>query len=124
MDENMIIIDGEEYFVFSVNNRGFLPMVHTENGEFYVSEDWEMSQEAMKRYWVEMAENDPKEFICLAGEETVISWGLGYGTMEDWIEQGEPETLFSTDYTELDVEETSEDVIEDIGFVPTIAYRS
>jgi hypothetical protein len=37
----------------------------------------EEAGKAAKEYWRNLAKDDPKEFTCLVGEETLVSWDLG-----------------------------------------------
>jgi len=76
-------IDGERV-VFDPNdvtNLGWsngLWLITTKDGrEFYIFESSEAAGEAAREYWEDMAHNDPKEFTCMVGEETLVQWGLG-----------------------------------------------
>jgi hypothetical protein len=57
--------------------QGDLQMIKADGGEFYLFENNEDAGEAARAYWEDMAYNDPKEFTCMVGEETLIQWGLG-----------------------------------------------
>ena len=64
-----------------VTNLGWsngLQMITTkDNEEYYIFRDREQAGEAAREYWEDLAQDDPREFACLVGEETLISWGLG-----------------------------------------------
>ncbi len=47
------------------------------NREWYVFQDQEAAGEAAKKYYQELAENDPHEFVYLVGNDTLISWAFG-----------------------------------------------
>ena len=72
-----ITIDGETLEVESVHNNGYLPMLRTEGGDYYIAEDSEEAGRAARRYWADMAENDPAEFTYIVGESTLVAWALG-----------------------------------------------
>lgn len=72
-----IRIDGELLEVDKVLNFGYLPMVVCGREEYYLAESSEAAGKKAREYWEDMAENDPKEFTYLVGEETLIQWGLG-----------------------------------------------
>ena len=130
-----IKIDGEIYRVKSVHTYGYLPMIETEDGaEFYVAESSEEAGRAARKYWEDMAENDPKEFTCLVGEDTLVQWGLGrsagpgstkVNSLEKWLDLhlNVPEEEFAGyDGAERDVQRSAK-VREELGFTPTVAYR-
>ena len=72
-----ITIDGEKLEVSKVYHTGYLPMLETDGGEFYIAESSEEAGAAAREYWKDLAENDPEEFACIVGSETLIAWGLG-----------------------------------------------
>ncbi len=78
------------------NHRGsYLPMLNCGRREWYVAKDSDEAGEQAKKYWKDMAENDPKELACIVGEETLIQWGLGrcagpgstqVKSLEEWLD--------------------------------------
>jgi hypothetical protein len=131
----LIKIDGTLYHVTEIND-GYLPMIETEEGEeFYLAESSETAGEVARGYWKEMAEDDPKEFACIVGEKTLIQWGLGQWagpgstqvqSLEEWLDlwlDTPEETWASYDGTEREVTRVGKEIIEELGFVPTVAYR-
>jgi hypothetical protein len=130
-----IKIDGELYHVSKVYNHGYLPMIETEEGEdFYLSESSEKAGEAARQYWEELAQNDPKEFACLVGEETLVKWGMrhyaGPGStqvrsLEEWLDLwlDTPEEEFASyDSIERSVERVGV-LARELDFIPCVAYR-
>lgn len=115
---------------------GYLPMVELEDGtEWYVAKDAEAAGKANREYWEEMANNDPKEFARIVGEETLIKWGLGQWagpgsaqvrSLAEWLDavEGCPEEQWASwDGNEIEVEDCDDEAEEEIGFRPTVAYR-
>ena len=73
IDNERIVFDPDKS-----NDYGDLPMIETDDGqEFYLAESSEEAGEKAREYWEDLAQDDPREFTCLVGEETLIQWGLG-----------------------------------------------
>jgi hypothetical protein len=73
-------VDGERVVFDDADTHihGQLPMIDTEQGpEFYIAESSEDAGEKAREYWEDMADEDPNEFACLVGTETLIQWNLG-----------------------------------------------
>lgn len=133
-----IIIDGETYEVNSTRVIGYGDLVEldTDDGDFIVSESDETAGAAARERWAEMAENDPEEFRCIVGDESLVRWALGQSagpgsvhvdSLSDWLDLTATvpeEEWASYDGTERDVEEVGSELLEDLGFTPTVAYRS
>lgn len=130
-----IKIDGEKHVIDEVFDGGYLPLVRCGRMEFYVAENSDAAGKAARRYWADMAENDPKEFACIVGAETLIQWGMGHyagpGTaqvrsLQEWLDvcADYPEEEFgSYDGQECEVEAAGARLREELGFRPTVAYR-
>jgi len=130
-----IKIDREIYEVDSVYDHGYLPMVEIGDMEFYVAESGDSAGEAAREYWKDMAETDPKEFTCMIGEEALIAWGLGQNyapgsigvnSLEEWLDLwlDTPEECWASyDGSEVDVDACGRILSDELGFVPTVAYR-
>ena len=74
IDGERVVFDSEQETDLSSN----LQLIITENGEeYYLVESREEAGEAAREYWEDLAQDDPKEFACLLGTETLIQWGLG-----------------------------------------------
>lgn len=112
-------------------------ILHCGQREYRVFECREDAEQAAEDYWRDLAENDPKEFTCLVGEDVLIAWGLeqeaGPGdetacSLEEWLTEvvrNNPEECFASyDGEECDIDAIAEDLVDDLGFVPTIAYRT
>ena len=91
-----IKIDGTIFVIEKVYTNGYLPLVDTESGEeFYLAESNKAAGEEARRYWEDMAQDDPKEFACLVGETTLVNWALGLADgpgstkvvgLENWLD--------------------------------------
>ena len=91
----------------------------------------------MREYWQDMAENDPSEFTCIVGADTLIKWALGRSagpgshhvcSLDEWLDlmAENPEGhLASYDGCECEVThvDDEDEVVAQIGFVPEVAYR-
>lgn len=97
MEKMLIVIDGEVVEVEEINDNGFGGyLIECDNGcEYQIFGSHEEAGEAAADYWREMAENDPGEFRCMVGDETLINWALGQyagpgneqtKTLEEWFE--------------------------------------
>lgn len=130
-DESRITIDGETHDVSQVFPEGSLPILICDGVSFYVARDSEAAGEAVKEYYRDMIESSPSEFVSLVGSENLISWGMGKwaGTarnLEDWLDQvaNEPEYHWGIhDFTEYEIDQVSQGIVDDLGFVPSVAYR-
>ena len=129
--------DGEVVEVAEVHNWGHLPTIVLDDGrEYYIARDAEHAGEKAAQYWREMAENDVEEFICIVGEKTILAWALGrwagpgstqVRSIEEWFElvASVPEEEFAGyDHEEVEIGRYSEQLEEELGFVPTVAYRN
>ncbi len=90
-----IEINGECLTVENVRDFGW-PMIELEDGtDWYIFQGSEDAGEEARKYWEDLARDDPKEFTCLIGEENLINWGLGIpsgpgstavSSLEDWLD--------------------------------------
>lgn len=88
----LLMIDGE-----------MLPCSHEYDNEvevgpahhYAIFQNSEEAGKAAREYWKDMAENSPKEFTYVVGEETLIQWGLGRpaglggaqaSSLEEWLD--------------------------------------
>lgn len=138
LDPMSIVIDGETLEVSSTRQIGYgdLWELETDDGDYIVSENSETAGQAARERWQEMAENDPAEFTCIVGEQTLIAWGLGQSagpgttkvsSLSEWLDLwlNTPEEEFASyDGSERDVEEVGTDLVDELGFTPSVAYRS
>lgn len=133
-DEYQITIDGETYDVHEMVNCGYLVRVVCESPDgptFYVARDSEHAGEAVKQYYLDMIDGDPDGFVCLVGSKNLISWGMGKWanhakTLEGWLRMIAcvPEVVWGThDGTEYEIDRVSQDIVDDLGWIPSVAYR-
>jgi len=132
-----IVIDGETLEVSGTREIGYgdLWELKTDNGSFIVSESSETAGAAARERWQEMAENDPEEFRCLVGDETLVRWALGQSagpgsvkvdSLTEWLDlnaQVPEEEWAGYDGVERDVSECGEEIVDELGFTPGVAYR-
>ena len=131
-----LTIDGTEYEVEKINNYGTLPSIEVDGMEFYLAEDSTAAGLKARERWADMVENDKKEFVCMVGEETLVSWAMGeyagpgstqVKSLDEWLDLwlDTPEEEFAG-YVgeECDVENADDELIDELGFIPTVAYRS
>jgi len=132
-----IIIDDETLEVTSTQSldRGDLWELGTDEGDFIVSSSRESAGAAARERWQEMAENDPEEFRMMVGDESLVRWALGQsagpGTSQvnslgEWLDlhlEVPEEEWAGYDGTERDVERVSSDIVAELGYAPTVAYR-
>ena len=133
--ELWIKIDGKKIEVNNILTYGDLPELETDDGDFYVAENSEQAGKLAREYWEDMARNDTSEFVAMVSEDTLISWALGkyawpgssqVKSLEDWLDLwlDTPEEYWAGyDSEERDVNEASPDLIEELGYSPTVAYR-
>lgn len=134
-DEEKIKIGNDTLVVHDVRDCGGYAHIDTDDGEYYVFATREHAEEITKEYWLDMAENAPKEFACIVGSDTLIAWALGRSSsgascLEDWLDLVGNEAechLASYDGEERDVEliecEELEDILgDDLKYC--VAYRT
>lgn len=131
-----IKIDGTIYVIEKVYQYGYLPLAETESGEeFYLVESSEAAGKAARRYWEDMAQNDPGMLVEMIGKETLVNWALGISdgpgstavsSLEEWFglwEDAPAEQWASYDSEEREVNAAGRLITEELGFEPTVAYR-
>jgi len=72
IDGNRVVFDEND-----INEYGYT-YIEADGAEYMVFADTEDAGEQAREYWADMAENDPIEFACIVGEETLIQWGMGH----------------------------------------------
>ena len=128
-------IDGTE-IEFDEISYSSLPLGRVGREEYYLAESTTSAGEAARARWESMAQDDPKEFACMVGDETLVQWGLGrhagpgsskVKNLEEWLDlwlDTPHEEFASYDGTERDVTEPDAELCEELGFTPTVAYRA
>jgi len=78
-----------------VDSLGDLIMASNGGQEWYIFDDAESAGLRAREYWEDMVQQDPKEFTCLVGEETLVAWALGQSagpgyskvhSLEEWLD--------------------------------------
>ena len=104
--------------------------------EWIIFESTEAAGKAAREHWADMAENDPKEFACMVGENTLIQWGMGrsagpgsthVNSLQEWLDLwlDTPEEHFSGyDGQSRNVTFSDKELQEALGFIPVVAYRN
>ena len=91
-----ITIEGGEYQVVKITEYSYLPMVELEDStQWYIAADSEEAGKATRRYWEDLAQNDPEEFVAIVGTKTLMAWALGQyagpgleqtDSLESWLD--------------------------------------
>lgn len=130
---NTIVIDGEIIEYASVEKGDYYGL--REVSGYYVAEDDEQAGTACSDYYREMAEHDPEEFTLMVGKDTLVKWALGQSagpgynkvrSLSEWLDlvaDYPEEHLASYDGEQRTVDFCSKDLIEELGYIPTLAYR-
>jgi hypothetical protein len=79
---DVLTIDGEEKVITDVTldyggSGGTFVEIEDSREEYVLFDDAEEAGEAAADYWRELAQDDPKEFIAIIGEERLVKWALG-----------------------------------------------
>lgn len=129
------VIGGDIIEIDEVSNHGYLPEGSSGKLRYIFAEDSESAGEAARKYWEDMAGDDPEEFTYIVGEKTLVQWGLGryagpgstqVKSLEEWLDLwlSTPEEQWAGyDGAERDVEFVSEALCDELGFRPGVAYR-
>lgn len=103
--------------------------------EFIVFESFNDAGKDARDYWAALAKDDPEEFRCMVGDEALVAWALGdWGgpgstkvrSLDEWLDLwlDIPEEHHAAyDGESCEVKGASEALIQELGFVPTVAYR-
>jgi hypothetical protein len=108
-------------------------MLELDDGtEWIVFESSEAAGKAARERWIDMQRNDKREFKCMIGEERLVQWAcgesdsFGISSFEEFLDVTESvpqEEFASYDGNEFDVETADEELINELGFKPSVAYR-
>lgn len=93
--------------------------------EWIVFESHDDAEAACRAHYKDMALHSPEEFKCLAGPDRVMEWGLGNGSMDDWLDDVANECASywaSYDGESIEGIEIGAELEEEIGFKPAVAY--
>lgn len=91
-----ITIDGEKFEVTEVYDGCYGVDIELEDGrEFVIFESAAEAGRLARKYWEDMANDDPGELVCLVGKETLVAWALGQyagpgstqvTSLENWLD--------------------------------------
>ena len=139
-DNESIVIDGETFAEASLGyeiSEGVHSITFGDDPrEYIVAESAEVAGQAARARWAEMAEHDPAEFRCMVGDQALIAWALGQPagpgstkvtSLDAWLDLhlDTPEEEFAGyDGEHCDVERVGSELADELGFVPTVAYRT
>jgi len=127
-EPDTIIIDDKTYETKKLHQYGYLPTIETEGPEFYLAESSEEAGEKAREYWADMVENDPDEFVCVVGKETLVKWALGQwaspgstavNSLDKWLDLTAtvPEEQWAAyDGMQCEVQAISQNVAEELGW--------
>ena len=131
-------IEGERFFTVSeddVSTNGIGGTAELPTGrygtELHLFKDEEEAGEYARDYWKDFIEGDPDTAVEILGAKTLIAWALGQfagpGTtqvrsLEEWLDLylDAPDEHF--EYGPYDIEAIGENLVEILGFKPTVAY--
>lgn len=92
----LIKFDGDdtaEEVTVTLRPGGDLPMIDIGQQDYYVARDSEEAGEAVRQRWIDMKDNDKKEFRCLIGDERLIQWAcdesdsFGISSFDEFLER-------------------------------------
>ncbi len=98
-----------------------------------VAVDRETAGALAREHWEDMAKHDRSEFACIIGEERLVQWALGesdsYGisSLEEFLEitaDNPEDELAGYDGAEQDASAACPVLLKELGFSPTVAYRT
>ena len=124
-----IKFNGATHEVDKIKSTHPTPTIHVDGCEYYIFLDRIEAGEATRLYWKDMANNDPSEFICMVGENTLVKWALnqyaGPGqeqvrNLEEWLAltaEYPEEQWAGYDGEEVEIERISPRLSDDLGFL-------
>lgn len=100
-----ITVDSEEIGVVDTNETNYGMEINLEDGrEFIVFPSAAEAGREARRYWKEMAENDPQEIVCLVGTDVLVAWALG-----QWAGPGSVHVTCLSDWLDLFLDAPAEE---------------
>lgn len=70
-------LKGSTVVVCKVHTGGYLPLVDLYGSEYYVAVNALQAGEAARKYWKDLMDDDPNEFVEMVGENTILDWARG-----------------------------------------------
>lgn len=129
-------IEGKRFFVISENDwwkvdHGVQASFDEGYTEVFLFEDEEAAGKHVREYWADMVEHDSEEAVEMLGSDNLIQWALGKlagpGTtqvrsLSEWLDLhlDVPEEHFENG--PCCIEAIGENLIDEFGFKPTVAY--
>ena len=132
-------IEGERFFVLSEDNvstNGIGGVAELPTGsygtEVHLFKDEEQAGEYARGYWADYIDSESSEEIVeILGAENLIAWALGraagpgttkVNSLEEWLDLylDTPDEHF--ELGPYDIEAIGENLVEILGFKPTVAY--
>jgi hypothetical protein len=119
-----IKFDGTTHFVDTV----YQNELEFDGCEYVVFASAEDAGHDARKYWEDLAQDDPKEFTCIVGEKALIAWGLGQNyapgsigvnSLEEWLDLwlDTPEEHFAIwDSQEIQVQRISPRLCDALGW--------
>jgi len=126
-DGPLAITPGGDKLDPEVMSVSYLPMLDFGGPQYYVAPSSEEAGRAAEKYWTDMVKNDPEEFACLVGKDTLVQWAMGrpagpgsekVRSLEEWLEvvkQHPQEQFASYDGEEVQLQ-INEALAEELGF--------
>ncbi len=101
-------IDGERMTFDEFDNTYRENEFTIDGGDFILFDSSEDAGKEARKYWEDMAQDDPKEFTYIIGEKALIAWGLGQhyapgyvstSSLKEWLDLhlDFPEEHFATE---------------------------
>jgi len=103
---------------------------------YRIARDYAQAAKAAKYYWEYLAYNDMEFSIDQVSLDAIVRWAVGrYGgppdyekarSFSEWLDDvvgRDPGKTLACDGMEWNIEYISRDLVENLGFEPTLAYR-
>ena len=129
-------IEGKRFFVISENDwwkvdHGVQAELNHNWTEIFLFKDEKAAGKHVREYWVDMVESDSESAVEMLGSENLIRWALGklagpgstqVRSLEEWLDLhlDTPEEHFENG--PYCIEAIGENLIDEFGFKPTVAY--
>ena len=130
-----VTFDGSTKHIASVREDGYGTTLEfdDEPGEWYIFETHEEAGQAARKYWEDLANDDPAEFRAIVGDEALIGWSLGQSravgatavsSLNEWLDLwlDVPEEEFAR-YDGNEWEGTIQDPDHECDEAPCVLYR-
>jgi hypothetical protein len=123
-EEDCVPGDSGEAVIEAHHDCGYGASIHVFKSE-------EQAGEYAREYWRDLIECDPGEAIAILGAENLVQWALGRpagpGTtkvrsLKEWLDLYRDAPSEHFEEGPFDIEAIGENIVEILGFRPTIAY--